>query len=144
MTDRQAAFADVALHGQRQFQQPRRIGHRRAALADLERDFLLRELKLLRELRIAERLFDGVQILTLQIFDERQFQHRAVVGLADDDGNLRQFEQLRRAPAAFAGDEFEESAAFAHDERLHDALFADGIGEFPERLVGKILARLHR
>ena len=100
--------------------------------------------KLLRQLRIADRLFDGVQVFALQIFDERQLQHRAVVGLADDDGDFRQVQKLRRAPAAFAGDEFKETAAFAHNERLHDALFADGIGQFLQRLGGKFLARLER
>ena len=90
------------------------------------------------------RLLDGVQVFALEIFDERQFQHRAVVRLAGDDGNLRQIQQLRRAPAAFAGNQFKISAAFAHDERLDDALFADGIGQFAQRLVGEILARLER
>ena len=79
-----------------------------------------------------------------KIFDERQFEHRAVVGFAGDDGHFRQLQQLRRAPAAFAGDQFKKTAAFAHDERLHDALFADGIGQFAQRLGGKILARLER
>jgi hypothetical protein len=49
---------------------------------------------------------------------------------------------LRGPPAAFTGDEFEESAAFAHNERLHDALFANGISQFLQRLWGKLLARL--
>ena len=45
--------------------------------------------------------------------------------------------------AAFiAGDEFKVIALVAHDERLHDALFADGIGQFLERLRREILARL--
>ena len=90
------------------------------------------------------RLLDGVQVFALQIFDERQLQHRAVVRLAGDDGNLRQIQKLRRAPAAFAGDQFKKTATLAHDERLDDALFADGIGQFAQRLVGEILARLER
>ena len=144
MADRQPAVADEFLHRFRQFQQPQRIGHDRAALADFRGDVLLRELELLRQLRIAVRLLDGVQVFALEIFDERQFQHRAVIGLAGDDGNFRQIQKLRRAPAAFAGDQFKKTAAFAHDERLDDALFADRIREFLQRLVGKILARLER
>jgi hypothetical protein len=72
-------------------------------LPTLSGDFLLRELKLFRELRVAVRLLDRVEIFALQIFDERQFQHRAVVGLAGDDGNLRQIQSCaarqRRSPA---------------------------------------------
>ena len=79
-----------------------------------------------------------------KIFDERQFEHRAVVGLADDDGHFGQLQKLRRAPAAFAGDQFKLAAALAHDERLDNALFADRIGQFAQRLGGKILARLQR
>ena len=63
---------------------------------------------------------------------------------ADDDGHFRQLQQLRGAPAAFAGDQFKITVALAHDERLHDALFADGIGQFAQRLGGEILARLER
>ena len=128
----------------RQFQQAQRVGHHGAALADFGGDFLLRELKLLGQLRVAVRFFDGVEIFALEIFDERQFEHRAVVGLADDDGHFRQLQQLRGAPAAFAGNQFKITVAFAHDERLHDALFADGIGQFAQRFGGKILARLER
>ena len=113
-------------------------------LPTLSGDFLLRELELFGQLRVAVRFLDGVQVFALQIFDQREFQHRAVVGLADDDRDFRQLEELRRAPAAFAGDQFKKSAALAHDERLDDALFADGIGQFPQGLVGKFLARLER
>ena len=113
-------------------------------LPTLRGNLLLSELELFGELRVTVRFLDGIEIFALEIFDERQFKHRAVVGLADDDGNLRQLQQLRRAPAAFAGDQFKIAAALADDERLDDALFADGIGQFAQRLRGKILARLER
>jgi len=64
----------------RQSQQPRRVCHGRAAFTDLERDLFLRELKLFRELRVTLRFFQRIQVLALEIFDEREFQHRAVVG----------------------------------------------------------------
>ena len=59
-------------------------------------------------------------------------------------GTSGRLQELRRAPAAFAGDQFKKSVALADDERLDDALFADGIGQFAQRLVGKFLARLER
>ena len=107
-------------------------------------DFLLRELELPGQLFVTVRFLDGVEVFALQIFDERQFQHRAVVGLADDDGHFGQLQELRGAPAAFAGNQFKMAVPLAHNERLHDALFADGIGQFAQRLGGKILARLER
>ena len=137
VADREPAVAEVALDSGRQFEQAQGIGHHGAALADLGGDFLLRELELLDELRVALGFLDRVEVLALQIFDERQFEHRAVVGLADDDGDFRQAEQLGGAPAAFAGDQFEMAVAFADDERLDDALFLDGIGQFAQGLGRK-------
>ena len=55
-----------------------------------------------------------------------------------------QAEQLRGAPAAFAGDQFKMVAALAHDERLDDALLLDRIGQFLQRFGGEFLARLKR
>ena len=98
MADRQPAVADEILDRQRQFQQPQRVGHDGAAFADLAGDFLLGELELFGQLRVAVGFLDGVEIFALEIFDERQFQHRAVIGLADDDGDFRQIaEAARRA-----------------------------------------------
>jgi len=132
------------LKGRRQFQQPQRIGDHGAAFADLAGNLLLGELELFGELRVAVRLLNGIEVFALQIFDEGQFEHGAVIGLADNDGRLGQLQQLRGAPAAFAGDQFKITIALAHDERLDDALFADGIGQFAQRLGGEILARLER
>ncbi len=77
-------------------------------LPTFERDLFLRELKLFRQLRVTVGLFNRIQIFALQIFDEREFQNRAVVRFARDDGNFRQLQKLRRAPAAFAGDQFKK------------------------------------
>ncbi len=144
MADRQPALADIILDDWRQFQQPHGVGHHRAAFADLDRNFLLGELELPGQLLVTMRFLDGVEVFTLQVFDERQFQHRPVVGFAGDDGDFRQLQQLGGAPAAFAGNQFKKTASLADDERLHDALFADGIGQFAQGLGGKILARLER
>ena len=68
VADRQPSFADEILDDRRQFQQPQRIGHHRAALADLDGDFLLRELKLFGQLRVTVRFLDGVEVFALQDF----------------------------------------------------------------------------
>ncbi len=68
-----------------------------------------------RQLRVTVRLFDGVQVFALQIFNQRQFQHRTVVSFTHDDRDFRQRNELRRTPATFPGDQFKEPVAFAHD-----------------------------
>ena len=53
------------------------------------------------------RFFDRVQVFALQILDEREFEHLLVACRAHDDRRFDQADLLRRAPAAFAGDDFE-------------------------------------
>jgi hypothetical protein len=144
VADGEAGVAEIALELRREFEQAEGIGHDGTAFADLGGDFLLGELELGNELGVALGLFDGIEVFALEIFDQGEFENGAVVGLADDDRDFGQAGQLGGAPAAFAGDEFQVSAAFAHDERLNDALLFDGVGEFAERFSGKILARLER
>ena len=65
VANRKPPFADKILNDLRQFQQPQRIGHHRAAFADFDGDFLLRELKLPGQLFVTMRFLDGVEILAL-------------------------------------------------------------------------------
>src|ERR1019366_8619456 len=65
VANRKPPFADKILNDLRQFQQAQRIGHHRAAFAEFERDFLLRELKLTGQLFVTMRFLDGVEIFAL-------------------------------------------------------------------------------
>jgi hypothetical protein len=53
-------------------------------------------------------------------------------------------ESLRRAPAAFARDEFKAVVDLPADEGLEDSMFADGIGKLDEFLFAEVFARLQR
>ena len=66
----------------------------------------------------------------------------AVVGLPHDDGDFGQAEQLGGAPATFAGDEFQVAVALPHDQRLHNALLLDRVGQLAQRFRGEVLAGL--
>ena len=125
-----------------ELEQSQRVGDDSAALADFGGGGLLRELELLDELRVAEGFLDGVEVLALEVFDEREFHHRAVIGLADDDGNGLKTEELRGPPTALARDELKAIAARADDEWREDALRLDGIGQLAKRVRSEILARL--
>src|SRR4051812_30017907 len=118
-------MADEILDGLSELQQSQGISDGSAALANFGRHFVLLELKLLDELRVTLRFLHGIEVLALKIFDERQFKDRAIVGFADDNGDLGQTEQLGGAPAAFTGDQLQMTIQFTDDERLDDALFFD-------------------
>ncbi|SPE61253.1 hypothetical protein SBV1_620025 [Verrucomicrobia bacterium] len=139
-----AALPQISLQAGRQFQQAQRVGDDCAALTHLGGGFLLGELELPDELGITLGLLDGVKVFALQVFDEGQLEHRAVIGLTNDHGDLAQAQQLGRAPAAFTGNKFQMAVALADNQGLNDALFPDRIGQLAERLRRKVLARLKR
>ena len=86
---------------------------------------------------------NSVEVLTLHVFDDRQLKRFLVIDLTDDDGNLMQSSALRSPPAALSGNNFEDIGAlvaWAHQQRLHDALFANRIGQVFEQLWIKVFA----
>ena len=51
------------------------------------------------------RGFDRVQVLALDVFDEREFEHLRIGDILDDHGDLRNPGKFCGAPAAFSGDD---------------------------------------
>ena len=88
-----------------QMGQAYRVGDMAAALADDARDVSVRIAVSLAELGVAGRLLERVEVGPLHVFDNGDFQRLSIAGLDDDDRNLMQARPLRRAPAAFAGDD---------------------------------------
>ncbi len=145
MPHRELAGREKLLHAVGQLEQPQEVRHRRPLLADTLRDLLLRQSELFVELVIGVRLFDRVQVLTLDVLDERDLERVPFAHhLLHDDGNRGQSSLQRGAEAALAGDELVAVARARDDERLHDPVLADAAGEVFEgclvegapRLVG--------
>ena len=89
-------------------EQPQAVGHGRAVLADRLRDFLLREVELVHQAAVGGGLLDGVQVLALDVLDERHLEQAPFVGgghIADDDRDAAQAGQLGGAPAPLARDD---------------------------------------
>ena len=78
-----------------------------ARLADQLRQRFLIMSEILDQAAIGARLFDRVEVLLLDILDQRDLVSRGIVEFAHKRGNLVQPRALRRAPAPFAGDELE-------------------------------------
>ena len=90
----------------------------------------------------AVRLVDGVEVFALDVFDQRHRRHRVVGHFAHQHRHLVEPRHLRGAPAAFTGDNFMAARDFTHQDRLHQPLCADGIGQFLQRLAVHLGARL--
>src|SRR6185503_18578992 len=91
---------------------------------------------------IGLRFLDRVQILALDVLDQRDFERLLVAEFADDGGDFVQPGALRRPPASLAGDNLETVAMGTDDDRLDDAAGLDRGGELGQRLFLEDPARL--
>src|SRR5262249_3307143 len=136
---------DMLLHRLGQTEKAEHVGDMAAALADRLRQILLSVAELLHEAPIAFGLLKRGQILALDVLDKRDLQRLVIGELADDDRNLVQLGDLRRAPASLAGDDLIGIGGVGmatHQQRLQYPLLADRRGKRMERLVIEAPARL--
>ena len=96
------------------------------------------------QLAIALRLLDRIQILTLDILDQRDLGRSRIIDLADDRRNGMQPGALRSSPSALAGDDLEAVTVRTKQDRLKDAPLCDRIGELVDRLFLELATRLLR
>jgi hypothetical protein len=115
----------------------------RAVLADPLREVLLGEAARGEEPLQGLGRLHRVQVLALQVLDERELERVVVGGLADEDRDLLKPRALGGAPAALAGDDLEAAAREAPGEDgLEDPLLADRLRELLELGLLEHLARL--
>lgn len=137
MADGNALLREPALNLLVEIEQPHAVRDGCAALADFLGDVLLPQPKLTSEAREGIGFFDRVEIFTLQVLDQREFEDVLIGRFANDHGRLGQTDLLRGTPAAFAGDQFKEISAPARDQRLDDPVFFDRSDEFFQVLIAK-------
>src|SRR5205085_3360004 len=87
MTGRQLAGLELRQHRRRQLQQANAVCHSRTCFAYARGDVLLRELELVAQTLERASLLDRVEVLALQVLNQRQLQRLAVVSIADPDRN---------------------------------------------------------
>ncbi len=132
----------------RQLEQPQQIRDRCSRAADRPRCVLVREPELFDEPVQRARLLDRIQVLALDVLDQRDRDGRLVRDVAHDGRDRVQARELCGAPAALARDDLVTRLAVAlrrqrpHDDRLDDALRFDRLGELRERVVAHVDARL--
>src|SRR5690606_7358076 len=137
------AVFEHALHVFAQRHQPQQVGHGGARLADRIGDLLVREFEFLLQARQRHRLLHRIEVFTLDVFDQRHGDGGFVRYLANHDRYLVETGQLAGAPAAFAGDDLVAVGAnWSHHDGLHDTLCPDRVGEFFQRFLIHVAARL--
>ena len=105
------------------------LRNRGAILAGSCRYFLLSQMKFAHQALKGARLFDGVEVFALNIFDERDLQRGLVGDFTNDGRYAAQAGPLRGAPAPFAGQKLKARADAPQDERLNDAADLNGLSE---------------
>jgi hypothetical protein len=99
-------------------------------MPDPLRDVSERETELVLQDRVRPRLLDGRQILARHVLDERKEERIAVVGLTHEGRHRGKTGRFRRTPTALARNELVAPVAVgANDDRLDDALRANGVGK---------------
>ena len=136
------ALADVALELLVEREKTDAVGDRGTGLAEAVRDGVLRQLEVVHQLGDADGLFDGVEVGALQVLDESQDGAGVVLGVKDAGGDGLLADQLEGAETALAGDDLVAVLHLADDDRLHEALGADRVGEFLHLRVVEVAAGL--
>ncbi|MNM79664.1 hypothetical protein D3C81_916040 [compost metagenome] len=127
----------------RQRNQAQEVSHGHPRLAHGVGNLLLGQLELLLQALQGHGLLDRIEVLALDVLDQRHGDRRLVADLAHQRRNAFQAGQLAGAPAAFAGDDLVALAIDrAHHDRLHQPLAADRVGQLLECLRVHVAARL--
>ena len=150
MAGAQLGFGHQLLNRGRELEQPERVRDRGTALPHTGRDVLVGHVEVLDQLLVRGRLVDRVEVLALQVLDQRLLEHPGVGHRPHDGGNRLQTGPPSGPPAPFAGDQLEAALPDRSDEdRLEDAQLTHRGGERGQRLLverapGLERARLHR
>jgi hypothetical protein len=67
-------------------------------------------------------LLNGVEVLALDVLDERDLEELFVGNMPNDDRDSKESGALGRAPSAFPGDDFVVSVDAPDEDRLDDPI----------------------
>ena len=131
----QVAMGQHGLDDFRQRDQAQQVGHGHAGFTHCLGHLLLGQLEFLLQTLQGDGLFDRVEVFALDVLDQRHGDGGFIRYITHHRGDGFLAGLLARAPAAFTGDDLKAAATDrAHDDRLHDALGLDRVGQFLQRL----------
>ena len=140
----QLALNDKVAQRGRQIKQTHHISDVAARFFDDNRKRGLAMAELVGKPLIGFGFFDRVQVLALDILDQRNFERFTVVKITDNRRNVMNLRLLRRTPASFARNNLITAVKRPHDNRLDHAVTLDALCKLDQPIFGKIAARLGR
>ena len=98
MSGRQRTIREHLLNRLLELQKTHGVGNCRTVLPGLFSDLFLRKMEIVGQFLKGMRLLNWVQVLALEIFDQRHLKCRLLWNVADDDGHAAHLRALRRTP----------------------------------------------
>ena len=130
-------------HILRQIQQPHRIGNHRAGFAHPLCNLLLRQPKPVHQLPVTGSFLNGIEVFTLQVFDQRKFHRLGVGQLTDNHRHRRKPRHPRRSPSALPCHQLIGTIRKrTYHQRLQHPVFFDRICQFGQRCRIELLSGL--
>ena len=143
MTGGNLPFLHHLQHRLRQIEQTQCIGNRRSGFSDPFGYLLLCHVVPLHQQLVPAGFLDCVEVLPLQVFNQRNLHRLFFIHLTDDDRNLLQARHPAGSPASFSCYQLIDAARQRTDQqRLQYAVLTDGICQFVERFLIEHLTRL--
>src|ERR1019366_6154820 len=137
VADRQSPLGDQLLYIRRKLQEPDQVCDGRSVLARAAAHLFLIQLQFAAQ--AVERLcgFDRVQILPLNILDQRDLQQLLIGDFLNDCGYPGHASDFGGSPAAFTGNELIPFRPPPDDERLYDTVGANGLSQLLDAIMLK-------
>ena len=124
-------------------EQAQQVGHAAARAADGGCRGLVRHAELVDQALDALCFLDRVEVLALDVLDQRHGQRELVAHVAHQHRHRVQPGELRRTPAPLTGDDLELPVLHrANQDRLDHALRLDRVGQIGDRVRIHLRARL--
>jgi hypothetical protein len=124
------AVTHVTLNARRQLEEAEGVCDGRPAFADPAGYLVMGKTEVLDQLLIGGRFIERVQVLALQVLDERLFQAGDVLDLTDEGGDRRETGTASCSVAAFSGDDLVLAGSdLPHENRLENADDLDRVDE---------------
>jgi hypothetical protein len=106
-------------------EQTKGVGDGRAGSPDARGDLLVREAEIVDQLAKALGSFDRIEVLALQVLDERELELRSLVEVANERGDSLETGVERSPNAALTGDQLIAIDRLSDEDGLEHAVLAD-------------------